>query len=133
MPTAVRRKTASQDAADAKRDGRQFLVVAIIFTLAIAILTGVYVVANDATDPPTPATGAAQQRAEPALDVPDGGHKPKSPGDRGGSEQLALMGGLTVALVGGAAWVISTSRRAQRRQGKAAVGTASGEREPSEA
>ncbi|HET8931067.1 MAG TPA: hypothetical protein VFN21_10460 [Acidimicrobiales bacterium] len=109
-----RRSPAEQAALD-RADTRQFWRIAVIFTIAIAAMTGIYVVVADAVRPPSPETGATAQVDEPAIPLPDGGQEPTDPGDRGSSEQLLLMGGLFVVLAGGAAWVVHSSRRARRR------------------
>ncbi len=114
------RSPAEQAALD-RAEARQFWRIAVIFTIAIAAMTGIYVAVSNAVQPPSPETGAAAQVDEPAIPVPDGGHEPTDSGDRGGSQQLLLMGGLIVVLAGGAAWVVHSSRRARRRLADAAT------------
>jgi hypothetical protein len=109
------KRTPAEQAAADRADRREFWIIAVVFSLAIIALTGIYVVVSDVLEPPSPTTGAAEQVDQPALPIPDGGHEPTDPGDRGGSEQLLLMGGLFVALGLGAAWVVHSSRRAKRR------------------
>lgn len=53
----------------------------------------------------------------PSLDRPYAGKEPSRPGDRGGWEQLALLGLIVVALGGGSFAVVHSSRRARRAQG----------------
>lgn len=123
-----RRNPAEQSALD-RADTRQFWRIAVVFTIAIAAMTGLYVVIADAVRPPSPETGAAAQVDEPAIPVPDGGHEPADSGDRGGSQQLLLMGGLFVVLAAGSAWVVHSSRRVRRRLAAAEAespGSASG-------
>lgn len=117
MPLNYQRpeRTPAEQAELDRADRRQFWIIAVIFTIAISALTLAYVAISDVLDPPSASTGAAQQIDEPAMPVPDGGAKPTDPGDRGGSEQLLLMGGLVVALGFGTAWVVHSSRRAKRR------------------
>lgn len=50
-----------------------------------------------------------------AIDQPYSGSEPERPGDRGGWEQLALLGVITVALAGGTAGMVFSGRRARRR------------------
>lgn len=88
--------------------------VAVALTAVIVVLTGSLVLVSEVWDPPTPQSGSAAQSQAPALDLPDGGHKPTNPGDRGGWEQLALLGLLCVAFAGGAAYLVTSSRRARR-------------------
>ncbi len=116
------KRTPAEQAAADRADRREFWIIAAVFSLAIIALTGIYVVVSDVLEPPSPTTGAAEQVDQPALPIPDGGHEPTDPGDRGGSEQLLLMGGLFVALGLGAAWVVHSSRRAKRRLAAEAAG-----------
>jgi hypothetical protein len=88
--------------------------VAIALTAVIVVLTGALVLVTEVLDPPTPQSGSAAQSQAPALDLPDGGHKPTSSGDRGGWEQLALLGLLCGVFGGGVAYLVTSSRRARR-------------------
>ena len=66
---------------------------------------------------PTSGNQAANEiaaAAQPSLDMPDSGHKPTSAGDRGGWEQLALLGLIVVAIGGGTTRLVLTSRRSRR-------------------
>lgn len=108
-------RTPAEQAELDRADRRQFWIIAVIFTVAMVALTGLYVAVSSVFDPPSPSVGAAEQVDNPALDVPDGGAEPTSAGDRGGSEQLALLGGLVVAIGAGTAWVIHSSRKARRQ------------------
>lgn len=109
-------RTPAEEAALRRTDRREFWILAAAFTIFMLVATGVYTVVNDAIQPPNPATGAAQQMDEPALPIPDGGAKPTSSGDRGGTDQVALMWLLIVALGGGSLWVVHSSRKARRRR-----------------
>ncbi len=120
MATAPRRSQQEQLEID-RNDRRQFLIVAIVFTVVIGIITLLYVATSELTSPPSPESGAAQQVARPAFDVPDGGQKPASASERGGAQQLALMAGLGVVLVGGSAYVVHTSRRARAQMAERAT------------
>jgi len=128
------KRTPAEQAAADRAERREFWIIAAVFSLAIIALTGIYVVVSDVMEPPSPTTGAAEQVDQPALPIPDGGHEPTDAGDRGGSEQLLLMGGLMVAIGLGAAWVVHSSRRAKRRlaDDAAAAGTATGPAEGAE-
>ncbi len=108
------RTAAEQEAVD-RKDRRQFWLIAAIFAIVLIGLTGVYVAVSSKVQPTTPEQGAAQQVDSPALPIPDGGAEPTDSGDRGGSGQLALLGGIIVVLGAGAAWVVHSSRRARRR------------------
>ena len=128
-PSTIPHRKSAQEREEADRkDRRQFTILAVVFAVVMVALTGMYVLGTEATNPPTPAQGAAQQQAQPALDIPDGGHKPLNSGDRGGSQQLALMTGLIVTLSGGAAYLVYASRRNRRRleaeEGRTAAATA---------
>lgn len=87
---------------------------AAAFAAVIIVLTGAYAAFSSMVAPPSPSVGAAEQAAEPAMPIPDGGAKPAAPGDRGGSEQLGLLAGIIVVLTGGSAWVVHSSRKARR-------------------
>lgn len=58
---------------------------------------------------------SAEKGRMAAIDQPYSGSEPQHPGDRGGWEQLALLGVITVALTGGTAGVVYSGRRARRR------------------
>lgn len=109
------RRTAAEQAELDRADRRQFWIIAVIFTAALVVVTGLYVAVSSTVDPPSPDVAAAEQIDNPALVIPDGGQEPTEPGDRGGSQQLALMGGLILALGLGTAWVVHSSRRARRQ------------------
>ena len=95
-------------------DRRSFVWVAVALTAVIVVLTGSLVLVTEVWDPPTPQSGSAAQSQAPALDLPDGGREPTRPGDRGGWEQLALLGLLCVVFAGGVAYLVTSSRRARR-------------------
>lgn len=109
-------RTPAEEAALRRTDRREFWIIAAAFTIFMLVATGVYTVVNDAIQPPNPATGAAQQIEEPAMPIPDGGAKPANSGDRGGTDQIALMWLLILALGGGSLWVIHSSRKARRHR-----------------
>lgn len=108
-------RTPEEEAAVRNADRRQFWIIAVVFVVGFLIASLIYTAIDNWIQPPSPVTGAGQQIDEPGMPIPDGGAKPTSPGDRGGSEQLALMTGLIVVLSGGTAWVYFSSRRAKRR------------------
>lgn len=99
---------------------RLWVAAALIFGVITVFLVVIVVVAS--IDQPTrQERQAAHQRAlgEPqSLPEPDYGTAPKHPGDPGGWEQLALLGVLVVALGGGGAWVVHSSRRARSNRGQ---------------
>lgn len=109
------RRTPTEQAEADRKDRRQFWIVAVVFTIAITAVTGLYVAVSDTVQPPSPQYGAAQQIDEPGMPIANGGAEPEEPGDRGGSQQIAVMVGLVVFIGGGAAWVVHSSRRARRR------------------
>lgn len=88
--------------------------MAIGFTAIIVVLTVAFVVASEFGQQPNPQDQAAAQVASPALDLPDSGRKPTRPGDRGGWEQLGLLGLICAAFVGGITYLVLSSRRARR-------------------
>lgn len=103
-----------------RAERRSFVWIAVALTAVIAVLTVSLVLVTEVFDPPTPQAGTVAQSQAPALDVPDGGQKPTSPGDRGGWEQLALLGLICVAFAGGITYLVTSSRRARRVAGAAA-------------
>ena len=120
---ATRHEPAARAEVD-RAERRSFVWVAVALTAVIVVLTGSLVLVTEVWDPPTPQSGSAAQSQAPALDLPDGGHEPTSPGDRGGWEQLALLGLLCVVFGGGATYLVTSSRRA-RRSAIAATGASS--------
>lgn len=84
-------------------------VVVLSLILAFVLLSMV-------VKPPTGEEAAEIQAAHPAMDTPNGGKVATQPGDRGGWEQLALLGVMVVAVGGGVGGIIHTSRKARRRR-----------------
>lgn len=97
-----------------RAERRSFVWMAVALTAVIVVLTGTMVLVTEVWNPPAPQSGSVAQSQSPALDLPDGGHAPTSPGDRGGWEQLALLGLLCCVFVGGAGYLVLSSRRARR-------------------
>lgn len=81
-------------------DRRTLLLSAAI--LVVAIFGGVLAVAalSDPGTPTTPAATADGQARPRIITRPNEGVEPQDPGDRGGWEQLALMGVVLVAVAG---------------------------------
>lgn len=106
-------RTPEEQAELDRAETKQFWRIAVVFTIAIVTMTGIYVAVGTAmnTDADTP----APQVQEGALPLPDAGSEPTDSGDRGGSQQIVLMVSLFVVIGAGAAWVITSSRRKRRR------------------
>lgn len=107
------RTPAEQEDLDQK-ERRQFWIIAATFAIALVGLTGLYVVVSNQVQPTSPTEGAALQVDKPAFPIPDGGSEAADPGERGGTGQLALLGGILVVFGGGAAWLVHSSRKARR-------------------
>jgi hypothetical protein len=104
-------------AAKRKRERRPFWWAFGVMFGAMAIAAVVaYATAGSSGDPnPTAQANAAQGQSIPE---PGSGHKPTGPGDRGGWEQLSLLGVIVVGVVGLGvlAWRSATRTRAGRQQ-----------------
>lgn len=98
-------------------DRKKFWVAVAVVFGAIIVTAGAAAIAHDRFEPPPAQRAETHQEAvqQPSsLERPDYGRKPEHPGDPGGWEQLALLGLLIVALGGGTALVVRSSRRARR-------------------
>jgi hypothetical protein len=89
-----------------------FGVVGVLLVLIIAVATLEPSSKAQRQDAHDRALGQPESLVEP-----NAGQAPKHSGDPGGWEQLALLGVLVVAIGGGGAWVVHTSRTARRRTG----------------
>ncbi|HET8895778.1 MAG TPA: hypothetical protein VFN04_00790 [Protaetiibacter sp.] len=117
---------------DDRREVRTFVKIAVAFTALLVVMTGAFALMYRPPPKSTLAASRAAQSGMPALDLPDGGRTPTSPGDPGGWQQLALLGVLVVAIGGGAGALVLSSRRAKRRAASAVedVGEQGVERAP---
>lgn len=81
-------------------------------------LMAIFADPGDETQPSTTNDGTPH-----IIDRPNSGHEPTNPGDRGGSEQLLLLGGLIVVIggIGFVAFKGGASAKANRERWKAAA------------
>src|SRR5207344_2611416 len=96
---------------------RQKVVIAAVTLVGVIVLTTLVFVLNSRYFKPDPGTQAANEVAaanHPSIDQPYSGHTPTSPGDRGGWEQLAVLGLIVVAIGGGTTAVVLSGRKARR-------------------
>jgi hypothetical protein len=111
---------AGRDAAPRRQpvSDRHKVIVAAVTLVSVIVLTTLVFVMNSRYFEPEPGTTQAANEvaaaSHPALDQPYSGHKPTSPGDRGGWEQLALLGVIVVALAGGTTAVVLSGRKARK-------------------
>lgn len=95
-------------------DRRRFVTAAVMLTVVIAVMTAIFMMNSSVFKPPPGTSGNEIQQATPAIDEAYGGAHPTRPGDRGGWEQLALLGVIVVAVGGGVTAIVLTSRKARR-------------------
>lgn len=112
-------KSSPEGSDRARRDAeakRRFWLSALVLVGVIVGMTLVFTLNADLFKPApgTEASVRAEQAQQPAIDRPYSGAPPKRPGDRGGWEQLALLGVIVVALGGGVVAVVHSSRKARR-------------------
>ena len=87
-----------------------------------ALVAGIVLLAVFADPGSEPQPTATESGTPHIIDRPNSGSKPTNPGDRGGSEQLLLFGGMVLAL-GGIGFVIfrgGSKAQANRERWKAA-------------
>lgn len=100
---------------DSWSDRKKTTVVAVVFFGVLAVLLGAVLISAYVGYHPSAEQRAAARNeaiAEPqSISGPDYGRQPSNPGDPGGWEQLAIGGLIAVAIAGGAAYVIRSSRR----------------------
>lgn len=95
-------------------DRRKFMATAVMLTTVIVAMTVIFMLNSSAFKPPPGTSGPQIQQGTPAIDEAYGGAHPTSPGDRGGWQQLALLGVIVVAVSGGVTTIVLTSRKARR-------------------
>ena len=78
-------------------DRRTLIISAVLLFGVIALGVGAIALFSD-PGPPSPAQGS--QATPRIIEQPNTGSAPENPGDRGGWEQLALMGLVLASLVG---------------------------------
>ncbi len=88
-------------------------LIVLIVALTLAFMAGSSAFKAEAERTGADAGPVAGQRM-PAIEQPYSGQKPERPGDRGGWEQLALLGLIVAALGGGTLALMASSRRARR-------------------
>jgi hypothetical protein len=96
---------------------RQKVVIAAVTLVSVIVLSTLVFVLNTSYFKPAPGTQAANEVAaanRPSIDQPYSGHTPTGPGDRGGWEQLAILGLIVVAIGGGTTAVALSGRQARR-------------------
>lgn len=87
-----------------------------------SLVVGIVLMAIFADPGSDPQPTTTESGSPHIIDRPNSGTKPTNPGDRGGWEQLALLGGMIV-VIGGIAYVVfkgGASAKANRAQWKAA-------------
>ncbi len=112
-PTTVTRKGGQID---------RRTIIASALVLFGALVIGIILLAVFADPGSEPQPTATNSGMPHIIDRPNSGTKPTNPGDRGGSEQLLLLGGMTLAIVGIGFVVFrgGSKARANRERWKAA-------------
>ncbi len=95
-PTSPRTPTAPRRGGEIDR--RTILLSAAV--LFGALILGIVLLAVFADPGPEPQPTTTESGMPHIIDRPNSGTKPTNPGDRGGSEQLLLLGGMVLAIAG---------------------------------
>lgn len=102
---------------------RTFVLSALVLFGALIIGIATIAIFSDPGDEAGPTT--TDSGSPHIIDRPNSGSEPTRPGDRGGAEQLLLLGGMIVA-IGGIAYVAfrgGSAAKANRAKWKAAAET----------
>ncbi|WP_426574962.1 hypothetical protein [Aquihabitans sp. McL0605] len=96
---------------------RKTLVLSVLVLFG-ALVLGIGAIALFSDPGNTKAPTATQDGTPHIIDRPNSGTAPEHPGDRGGSEQLLLLGGIMVAIAGIGVVIFRGGHKAQANRAK---------------